>query len=291
MLVGFWSPYQGTSGSTVNIASVALCAAFKNKLRVLIGHTRTTEHALEHMLFPKRQVLQTPHHYSEVGLETLIRMAKNGLLASDNITNYTLPILKQGRLDYLNGFLGSLNTGADALELSRQTRSMDFHNPNKSQIMDLEADLLIKILECAREAYDIVLIDLDNTLDNPISAEIMAHLDLVIVSCSQNHQQLTALKAQIAQIPFKQDPIICIGRYHYQTKYHLKAIQKRYQINDIGCVPENSGLVDPMNDGNLVEFFGRNCLAPKFETAQIFFSDVAKVTEQLLKTKRHYKAR
>lgn len=291
MLVGFWSPYQGASGSTVNAASVALCAAFKNKLRVLIGHTGTTEHVLEHMLFPKRQVSQSSQHYAEVGLETLIRVAKNGLLESENITNYTLPILKQGRLDYLNGFLPPLNTSLSPLDLSRQTRTMDFHSQAKAQAVDLDAPLLIKILECARQAYDIVLVDLDNGLKSPMTAEILAYLDLVIVSSGQNHSQLAALKDHLAPIQFKQAPIICIGRYHYQTKYHLKAIQKRYQINEIGCIPENSGLIDPINDGNLVEFFGRNCLAPKFETAQLFFSDVAKVTDQLLKTKRHYKAR
>ncbi|MCK8060831.1 MULTISPECIES: AAA family ATPase [unclassified Fusibacter] len=260
MLIAFWSTHHGQTATTTNLLSIALCAALKYKLKVLVGHAQPGITQMERALLSEDRLTGHASQTNENTGNALIRLARNKMLQSSTISNYTIPLLKESRLDVLNGY--SLNLKQEDLQ---------------------DVEVLKQILSTATDAYDIVFLDLHSGLEKDYTRALLEHADTVVVNLSQNKMVLDAFIEKKSSIKFKCEPILCIGRYQKSSRLTEKAIKKQMSTPCLVKVPQHTSLIDLMNEGNVLEFFGRHYYRERFEKKHPFFEDVAKSTHTLLK--------
>ncbi len=260
MIIAFWSPKTGQAGTTTNMLTIGLCAALQHKLKVLLAATDTAQRQLKQYLLPEYNA-ETVN--TRRGTSDLMRLARNGLLQPQSIANYTTPILKSSLLDVLSG-----------IALRDQRAS--------------EIDVFKAILTMSKSTYDLVLLDVTSGLNTPYSRAILAFSDAVVINASQNIAMLDALRAlrKSDDADLLAEAFICIGHYESSSKLGRRQFAKLLATKSIVVVPRYSALIDVINTGNMLEFFGRHYYRGKLAKDHDFFNAVSRSTEQLLKAKQ-----
>ncbi len=257
MLIVFWSPQHGQAATTTNLLSVGLSATLQYKLRVLLASVQSSEHNLRKYLLPEYRNesvgTQRPSH-------DIMRLARNGLLQAQSISNYTTPILKSAMLDVLSG-----------ISLAEKDSA--------------ELDVFKAILEMAQGTYDLVLLDIDNGFDKQYVESVMAAGDQLVVNINQNLTALEDLRQLCDQRSddLLKSPFICVGNYERSSKMSTRQIGKYLANKSIITIPRHASLIDALNSGNLLEFFGRHYYKGKPTKQDSFFSVVSQSTHKLLK--------
>jgi cellulose biosynthesis protein BcsQ len=260
MLIGFWSTHHGQAGTTTNLLSIALSTALKFKLKVLIGHIQPGITQMERALFPEEKLFSNSYQTNENTGNALIRLARNGMLHASTISNYTVPLLKDLRLDVLNG---------KSLKLERE---------------DLEdTEILKRILSTADEAYDVIFLDLHSGLEKEYTKSLLSFMDYIVVNTSQNHEVIESYLNQSVSLNLKSEPLFCVGRYQQFARLNQKMISKKLKSKCMVNIPHHTALMDLMNEGNIVEYFGRHFYKSRFEKHTPFIDDVSKSAYALLK--------
>ncbi len=260
MIIAFWSTHHGQSATTTNMLSVGLCAAFQYKLRVLMTSAQSNDSHLRDYLLPeyKRDTSVSPRNSND-----LMRLARNGLLQAQSISNYTTPILKASLLDVLSGM------------------SLEEKSEN-------EIDVFKAILEMSKSTYDVVLLDVHSGLNKHYVESILKFSDIVVVNISQNIELIDSVRAVQADLAndIKESLFICIGNYESDLKLNVRQISKLLSTESVIAIPRYAPIVDMMNTGNMLEFFGRHYYRGKLDKKQTFFNVVNKSTHMLLRSKQ-----
>lgn len=261
MLVSFWSTHHGQSGVTTNMAALSLAISLKYGFRVLVTHTQYGETSLE------RTLVSNIDEYiggtlSNYGLEPALRLEKNGLLNEDNFSDYTIPLIKGNGYDLLVG-----------------TRNKDLGAAEQKNY----EDTMIRVLEMARRKYDLTFVDLAGGMMNELSKRVLMKSDIIVVNINQSSYTLDRLKqADFESIKGDVKLIYCIGRYDERIKSNQKNISKKYRLKNVIAVPYYAQLIDVMNRGEMVEFFGRN-IVDKKRRQDDFFKCLLKSSEKIVK--------
>ena len=238
MEVAFWSPNHGQTGTTTSTLTMASMIAMTNNYKVLLGHSHFERSTLEHCLIQKRQSVQEGlFSFSDNGLDALRRLAKNGRLIPEMVSDYTTPLLAGNRLDLLQGIAG-------------------FNNDDAAE----EIHLIHKIFVSAKSAYDIVMIDVHSGLNQALTRKILEDAEVVVVCLNQNHWLLEDYfssdedKAMFAG----KKMIYHISSYNDESKYTLRNIKKMYNLDCVICTPYSPELMDACNNGAALDFFMRH---------------------------------
>ncbi len=260
MLVSFWSTHHGQAGVTTNLISLSLAISLSKNLRVLVSHTQYGESSLE------RALVSDIEEYlggalSNYGLEPVLRLAKNGLLNTDNFSDYTIPLLKNNGYDLLIG-----------------TRKQNLSEGEKKNY----EDTMLQILKMANDKYDLTFVDLAGGLMNELSQRALLMSDIVVININQNNYSLEKLKEADFIDKIKGKVIYCIGRYDSGIKSNVKNIARRHKLKNIISVPYSPRLIDVINRGDIVEYFGRNILNKKKGNTP-FFKEILKSTDAIIK--------
>lgn len=260
MLISFWSTHHGQTGSTNNLIVLSLAIAMSEKAKVLVSHSQYGENQLE------RALVSDIDSYMEdslcnYGLEPVIRLTKNGLLSIDNLSDYTIPLLKNHAYDLLAGI----------------RRKLDGAQENA-----IYENALLKSLELANQKYDYVFVDIASGFLNELSRKIIEISDLVVININQNQYVLDSLKKSewISQISEK--TMYCIGKYDPGIKANAKNICRKYKLGNVIRVPYSPQLIDLTNRGEILELFGRNILDHKRSKSE-FFKEVLLSAQEIVK--------
>ncbi len=260
MIIAFWSTHHGQSATTTNMLSVGLCTALQYKLHVLLASAQSSNSHLREYLLPefKREVTSTRRNSND-----LMRLARNGLLQPQSISNYTTPILKSALLDVLSG-------------MSLEEKSSD------------EINVFKAILEMSKSTYDVVLLDVHSGLNKHYVESILKFSDIVVVNISQNMELIDTARKVQAELndDIKKSLFICVGNYEDASKLNVRQIGKLLSTKSVMAIPRYAPLIDMMNTGNTLEFFGRHYYKGKLDKKHVFFNAVTKSTHKLLKSKQ-----
>ncbi len=261
MLISFWSSHHGQTGSTSNLISLSLTMALNNNLKTLVSHSQYGETQLERALVPDidNYIGNTLCNY---GLEPVLRLAKNALLIADNFSDYTIPLIKNNYYDLLAGV----------------RKKQD----NKQELNSYE-DTIIKVLEMAKEKYDLVFIDLASGFINDLSKKIIDISELVVININQNHYVLDTLKNSDFINSIENKSIYCIGKYDDRVKSNAKNIARKYKLKNLITVPYEAQFIDVINRGETVELFGRNLVGKNSRKQSDFFKNLIKSSDEMLK--------
>lgn len=193
----------------------------------------------------------------------LMRLARNGLLQAQSISNYTTPILKSSLLDVLSG-------------MSLEEKSSD------------EINVFKAILEMSKSTYDLILLDVHSGLNKHYVESILKFSDIVVVNTSQNIELINSVRAVQIELDSEVQKalFVCVGNYEGASKLNMRQIGKLFNTDAVIAIPRYAPLIDIMNTGNMLEFFGRYYYKGKLDKKHVFFKTVNKSTHKLLRSKQ-----
>ena len=264
MVIAFWSPNHGQTATTTTALTYASMTAVTNNYKVLLGHTHLSRSTLERCLIPKRAGRQDDLiAFNDTGMDALRRLAKNGRLFPEKVSNYTTPLLAGNRLDLLQGLA-----------------------PNQNIDTQEESSVLRRIFTGAASAYDLVIIDVHSGSDKELTQMLLQDADVVVVCLNQNIWLLEDYFDNVDNhgiFPGKK-VFYHLSSYTRESKYTMKNIGRLYGIENLIATPYCPELMDACSCGNALEFFMRHGDCGKKDRFYPVMKLVRESTEKFLST-------
>ena len=235
MLIAFWSNMHGQAAVTANAAAVSCIIAQKKSYRVLLAHNHIKLNSLEHYLLRKReQAAIRMLDYSNCGVDALVRLYKNGRLRAEMIPDYTWSLMKDHGLDLLFGSEKRENLRSDS------------------------QNLLLDIFQCARESYDLVILDLHSGLEGANSRKLLETSDIIVCCLSQNRSLLEDFCRTMDENPLlkAKRAAFVISRYEPSSSLTLGNLAREYGLDkrSVFAIPYHVEFVDACNNGRVFDF-------------------------------------
>ncbi len=255
MIVAFSSTHHGQTGTTTNALSIAICSALKHNLKILLVSSQFGVFKLTDYLLGKSK----QDSLTSATAGDLIRLARSGLLKPSAISNYTIPVLKHSLLDVLAEY------------------QIDFNNQT-------DINLFANILNMAKRSYDLVILDLPMVLSQLQGHKLLSAIDALVINTNQNLEVLSVLKKLREREENFTDAIICIGNYDKNLKFNQRQIQKYLQCQVLLTIARESQLIDMMNDGCLLDYFGRYFFSKKPPKNNVLINSVLASSDYFLES-------
>ncbi|AGC68354.1 hypothetical protein Cst_c13630 [Thermoclostridium stercorarium subsp. stercorarium DSM 8532] len=257
MQVSFWSDYHQL-GTTSNMIAVALYTALRYRIRILMAHNHFERSTLEPAFIDNSYLEYSLMDFSDTGIDALSRFIKFNKIEKDEIASYTTTVLKN-RLDLLTG--------------TRNT-NMDIYQSNMKETIQL-------ILKSAGVYYDLVFIDTAPG-NNEISKKILENSDLTVVNLSQNPHAIESFLKNFGD--YREKAFFIIGKYDPNSRFNIKKIKKRFNLNNIYAIPYDIEFADACVECRVIDFFIKNLKADKKDIHGYFIKSVAETAEAILNT-------
>ena len=253
MQISLWSNMHGQGTTSSISAAVASTIAQKTALKTLIAHNQIERSALEGYLFKEsRQGVHVIQSLRNQGIDALIRLIKNGRLKPEMVADYTHSILKNHRMDLLLG------------------------TEKKQKIAKEDQELLLNILSCAKDFYDIIIMDVHSGLKENNSLKILQGSDIIVFCINQNSFLLEDLTAVFEEHDFMKQKraAFVLARYEKHAGMTTGNLARQYKI-DRDCIFEisnSSYFLDALNYGKLYEYIAFNQNTKRGEEKDIISS-------------------
>jgi hypothetical protein len=260
VLAVFWSPFHGQTGQTSNLAALGTYIGIKYNIRTLLMHSQFTKSNLENAFFNQGgDALEAL--FDEKGIDALERLAMTRQLSSANFTDYTTVILSE-RLEILNG-------------TSRKIADTD----------ERMADTLPYILSCAKQSYDLILLDVNSGMGSKLTGIALNYADLIIVNLNQNMEVLKAyFKAEdIGPLSADKERLVLLGNYDRNSKYNARYIRRIFNYEDeIYAIPRNTAFMDEYNDHNVLRYIFANYEVDSWDGSHEFMEMLEAVSKRIV---------
>ena len=239
-VISFWGMPGKETGRTLSVVALATSMAIDHNYKVLIVSTEYSGKDLnrcfwEEEIKSKNSGMFGPNRNDalEESVDGLVRVIRSNKSTPEIITNYTKTIFKD-RLEVLKSFKGNLN---------------DYKEISKSYM---------EIINLARNYYDLVFIDLSNSLKENIREEIIENSNLVITVLNQGLSSINEylkLKEKKPMLKTKKN-LVLIGKYDENSKYNIKNITRYMgEKNKVGVIPYNTLYFEASEESKVVDLF------------------------------------
>lgn len=248
MLITFWSPAKGQSGTSSNALAVSIAKVLKENKKVLLANC-SLEDSLEHALVGTTD----PRVLDGIGIDALIRTAKMNSLDKETVRNTSFSFFGD-QLHFLTG--------------TRKT---------KKEFFNIEENNLPNVLSCINKYYDYTIVDIASDF-NELTSDIIDKSDLIIVNLPQNKRIIDYYIKKYNTDNSK--TIYLLGNYDYNSSYNLKNISKIFPTfkRKILSIPYNIEYSDAMSDSKVIEFMYKNNLQSETKDGN-FINEVEKVCD------------
>lgn len=263
MQIAFWSTVHGQTATTSSALAIGTITAINNNYKTLIAHSHLTNSTLEKCFLTDRELnVDGIFDFSDSGIDALSRLAKNKRLTPDIVSNYTVSLLQNSRLDLLTG------TVREEKEIYK------------------EENTLTDIFECAKQYYDLIFIDVHSGLDSEVSKLILNSSDLIVICLNQNRHIIENYINKEKENPIinNKKTIINLGMYDSNLKYSKNNIKKKYKLSPIINIPYNSQFKEECNNSTVLDFLLRNIDVKKSSPNYKFMNELEKGSNILLET-------
>ena len=252
MQISFWSNMHGQGATSATTAAVASAIAQKTPLKTLITHNQIERSAIEGYLFKETNQKHSIHNLSNQGVDALLRLMKNGRLKPEMIADYTYSVLKNHRMDLLLG------------------------TEKKHKMTQEDQELFLSILSCAKDFYDLIILDVHSGLKEDISMSILKRSDIIVFCINQNNfllEDLTTIFNEYEFLTQKQHAFV-IARYEKHSGLTGANIARRYKVSrsSIFKIPNSPQLLDALNSGRVYEYVAFNQSSRRGEAKDVISS-------------------
>lgn len=266
-IITFINNRKEETGKSLSMAAIATYMSIEHNLKTLIVSTTNQEDPIKRCFWTKNK--KTPKFglfganrvsamEEESGIAGLDKMRRSNKITPQNIANYTKVVFKE-RLEVL---LGSENEHEDFSETYPD------------------------ILTMANQAYDMVLIDLDDNIHPEVRKQILEKSDLVLINLSQRLISIDQYKEEKQRQPLYQSPktLILFGRYDRYSKYNSKNISRYLEEkNQVLTIPYSTLYFEAAEEGTIADIFlkFRKSIDPEDRNA-FFIQEIKRTVENII---------
>lgn len=255
--VVFWSPVAGQAGTTTNLIAIASCLGMEYSARVLLlGHVQS-EYATVARAFFTLSVM-SERHTRDAGIDALLRLLQNRKLEHGMLRDYAMPLL-QDRLDLLPGSLKSDDLFQDA----SQTR-------------------FIPLLDMAKRAYDLVLIDGGSGKG---ANRLWDAADVLVICLPQNRLLLERFfQSSKFALLRERKTLFVIGQYDLHSRLSAKNLMRQFpDLQHAHPVVHNTGWLDAVQYGGATSYWFRNQRLTRAHENYLFVHQIRQLAHALTK--------
>ena len=272
-IITFLSEDLKETGQTISISAIATAMAIEHNYKILLVSTEFMDKTLENCFFnPNMKKLNFFTNASVMdvsnGLEGLVRTFASNRASGDTIKSYTKPILKD-RLD--------------VLENPKTVDYKEYINISK---------YYSQIAEVAKQAYDIVLIDMSKKIPKVNRDKILGISDLIVYNFIQNMSSINNfLKLKTNNDFYKQkNVLLLLGRYNPNSKFSNKNVARYLKEKNVPMVvPYNILFSDECSEGRIVDYLLKIQRIEGYDNKDTYFIKQLRETTNTLEYKMQEK--
>lgn len=276
-IVTFWNDERDQTGKTLTSIAVATRMAIERNYRILLISTSFQDNTMKNCFWGD-EVQKTLKLFGvknnniavENGIEGLVKLITANKLTPNVITDYTRVIFKE-RLEVINGYFG-------VKEVTKKTNNMEYEKVQKCY-----PDLI----RVASQYYDMVLVDLDKSIQEDVTNEILEMSNVNVYVLSQKKVSLDRYleKKQSYTKVGNQKMIPVIGKYMNDTKYNFKNITKYLQEKKgLNVIPYNTLYFEASEEAGVPDLFLRlKNVKDTSDENYIFMQDVLELMDKIIK--------
>ena len=229
-VVTFWGNNEIETAQTTSMAGIATYLSLQKNYRTLLINTKHNDTSLQDCFWEQSRFLKVRTDL-ETGIGGLMKAITSNKVSPEIITNYTRTIFKD-RLEVLT------EDKVPKEEYERQRAAMK------------------TIIRMASKFYDLVFVDIEGSLEDPIIQEILQESNLIVANTSQRmkyiREFLDARKSY--EVLNRHNIIYLIGKYDKYSKYNAKNLQRTEKLEEVYGIPYNTLFFESCNEGNLADF-------------------------------------
>lgn len=261
MIVGFWSERPGVGCTTANMIIAGSMAAMQGEREITLVQGKHDRWKLDYAFLPK---------------------GRNEIFCED-YGYYNYP----GIDDVLEKHLNHLYTQKDFYEnVIRVQHSNLYYLPasirNSPELFGKKMEVVSKnFIQGLKELDKLIFMEIDSGFGE-LSQELLANMDMVVVNIGQSSNSIHEV---IRNPQLMAKSVFLVGRYDSNSRYNVRNIIRRYGIDEacIGVIPYNVKYQDSIQEGRTMEFIDRNCRCGKYDDDYMFFKEVEKAADMILK--------
>lgn len=269
-IITFWSGGREQVGKTLSMVAIATYMAIEHNYKILVMSTSYNDKTIDNCFWTKEVENKKKNFgifgpntntYMGNGLEGLVPMLKSNKIKPDLITNYTKVIFKD-RLEILKSFSGTPEEYKEAVNYYSE------------------------IIRAANNFYDLVFVDLDNSVGSQVAGELLNESTIIMATLSQRMSSLNRfLELQQKNELFRSPKVLLlIGRYDRYSKYTLKNITRYMkERNKISTVPYNTLYFEAAEESAVPDLFLRfKRLKDEQDRNYLFMSELKRCSENIM---------
>ncbi len=257
--VVFWSPVPGQAGTTTNLLAAATCMGLEYSARLLLlGHLQNSYAAVERAYF--QPTAWNGIHAPDTGIDALIRLLKNRKLEPVMLRDYAHPLLRD-RLDILPGSI-----------------------KQDDVFIEMAKEWLTPLLEVARRAYDVVLLDGGSGSGSAWNELLRQKADVWVICLPQNRLMLERFfqSAEAATLQSRKT-LLVFGQCDPYSTFTVKNLMRQFHIGtSIYPVTHNTGWMDAVQHGESNPFWFRNRKTASGHENHLFVQQVRRLAQAVI---------
>ncbi len=268
-IITFWSQKEKETSQTYSISAVSTYLSIEHNYRTLLLSTAFNDKSLEgcfwdlgknnNNLFKQ---FKTPQNVAlDSGIDGLVKNFSSNRNSPEMIQDYTRLVFKD-RLEVL---------------FSSNTQDKEEYDKIKS--------FYPEVVLSANKNYNLIFIDLNKTLDAPISRRILEISDLIVVNITQSLRVIEDFIELRNQNPmFKGNNILLlIGRYDKYSKYNMKNISRYIsEKNNIFSSPYNTLFFEACSEGKIADYFLKFRKLDQTDRNAVFINEIKKMSDGII---------
>jgi len=259
VLIGVWSPFHGQTCNTSNAVAIAARMAITRTFKTLLMHNTINKSNMENAFFSDTSTNNEDMSsvFDESGIDALMKLAKTSQLCPANFKDYA-NILIPDRMEIL---LGTRKDGTQEL----MTEQINY------------------ILNCAKEAYNFVIMDI-NAGHSELSLKTLDLVDMLIISLNQNMEVLRTYfeRKEWNSVLENKPHMLVLGNYDEKSTYDIERIRKEFNYyGEIYPIYRNVKFMDSFNNHKVLDYF--TSLPKKLEgTEAAFFKNLDLIIKKII---------
>lgn len=229
-VVTFWSTGRVETAQTTSMAGIATQLTVEHNYKILLLNAKHNDSSMEECFWEDK--LNSRRTDLETGMTGLMQAITSNKATPEIITNYTRAVFKD-RLEVL--------TDGNILK----------------DTYDKQMTRMREIIKIANKAYDLVFVDLEGSIEDPIIQGILEESNLVVIGLTQRDKiikEVTKIQ-QTNPLLNKNNVMFLMGKYDKFSKYNTKNVERTYRLKDVFGIPYNTLFFESANEGGLADFF------------------------------------
>lgn len=265
-IVSFWSDGKNETGKSSSVIALSTLLGVNHNYKILVLNTKYHDTFYQDSFWKEDKTLKKINSNNAKtdighGIAGLAQAILSNKTSPEIVTNYTRIVFKD-RLELL---------------MDTQKTTPEEYETYKTIFKD--------IIRIANKYYDLVLVDIDSSLDDRLIDSLLEASDLIVACLPQRIKKIDEfLKLKEENPVLKSKPILpLIGRYDKHSKYNAKNITRYIkEKREICTIPYNTLFFEACNEAGVSDFFIKfRKINPKDRNA-LFIADVRKTAEKII---------